>query len=122
MSHEQDSKERWKLQYAEIASHSNLGSPLTMSGIDRLVDAAGVVEHCEELHDLDLGPSSLGEPKAVLQHPCPMAYPVDAVPGQGAVFEDHMDEGFQVQHHFSVFADLSTASKRASNAAWSIIR
>ena len=66
--------------------------------VGAFVDSPGIVENGEQLNDFDVGPGFLGQPQPVLQHPGPMANAVRAMPGQGVVFENGVDEGFEVEH------------------------
>ena len=54
------------------------------------------MEDGEELDDFDVGTRGLGQAQAVFQDPRPMAYAVGSVRRQGIVFEDRVDEGFEV--------------------------
>ena len=56
------------------------------------------MEDGEKLHDLDVGLGLPGQPQAVFQYPRPMADAVGAMPGQGIVFEDSMNKGFEIEH------------------------
>ncbi len=70
-----------------------------MSEIHDLVDAPRIVEHGEKLDDLDLGIRPLRQTKTIFENPRPVGNAMGAVPRQGVVFEDLVDEGVEVENH-----------------------
>ena len=71
---------------------------LTMPRIGAIAHTAGIVEDGEQLHDLDVGPGLPCQPQPVFQNPRPMADAVNAMPGQGIIFENPVNKGFEVEH------------------------
>lgn len=66
--------------------------------VHTFVDAGGVVEHGEKLDDFDVSTCGLRKPQAVFENPCPMPDPMRAVPRQGVIFKDRVDDGLEIRH------------------------
>lgn len=79
-------------------SQGELAAPLTVPEIIPFAQTPGIVKDGEQLNNFDVGVGVLSQPKAVFQDPRPVADAVDATPGQGIVFEDSMNEGFEIEH------------------------
>jgi hypothetical protein len=79
-------------------SGGQIGPTPSMSWVSPFVDSAGIMEHGEQLDDFDVGPCVLCEAKAILEDPGPVGHAVRPVPWQGVVFQDDVDEGFEVKH------------------------
>jgi len=69
-----------------------LGGTGSVIGARDLVDPPGGVEHGEEPDDSHVRPRLPGQPEAVLHHPRPVGNAVIALPREGIVFEDGVQE------------------------------
>jgi hypothetical protein len=75
-----------------------LGTTLAMPIIKAFIDSPGVVENSEKLNHFEIGSGFLGKSKSNLQHSSPMRNAMRSIDGQGIIFENGMNEGFELEH------------------------
>jgi hypothetical protein len=92
-----------KLGAAQLAS--KLGAALTMSVIDRLIAAAGIVEDREEFNDVRVRAGDASEGTSVLKDAGPVRHSVGAAHGKRVGVEDALDEGRGNDSHWKGLYD-----------------
>jgi hypothetical protein len=65
---------------------------LTVPGIKSVVRSFGIMKISEELNDVLVAPTLIGDFETVFQHPFPMRNAVNTVEGQGESLLDQSDE------------------------------
>jgi hypothetical protein len=106
----------WQIEPVAPKLYGQFGATLPMPRIVALIHSTGIVENGEELHNFDADSGVLGQPQAIFKNPGPMADAMRPVPGQGVIFKDDVDEGFEHQCHF--FASAFTCSSGRAMATF----
>ena len=98
-------------QMEQVAKLGGKFSPaFAVAVIIAFIDASGIVENGEQLDDFDLGIRGRCQTQTVFQNPRPMPDAVRAIPTECVVFENAVDEGFEVHRSFSSATASSTAT------------